>query len=691
MDKRKCAYPYDRITGCKSSTAIILLPDEIALQSVSGEPVRRYVPILAVFLALGTACAPKPLSPPPIFRFIDRLEERNIAASPLMDTAGGEKEMEGFYPLKSFPLQDKGSGGNPLLLKRKLNMGIETWNILFAPPRSELVYTVDIEKGSLLQFGIAVIRDANLQILAESGTGGEQGVNFRIILESEGRERTLFHKYLPPPEKKTERALSLSHHTIPLTYDLKKARLKLITLGGPQSFSFWINPELYVPEENPRNVILISLDTLRPDHLGCYGYGKDTSPHTDALAGDAVMFLNTFATSPWTLPSHVSLMTALNCINHQVYDSRQKMDPSIPTLADYLHSAGYSSAALTGGGFVSGFYGFDKGFERYAIKGSATDPEAADVLSRAASRWITGHRNRSFFLFLHTYQIHDPYFPPSRYAEEFCPGEGALKKIDMHALGLKNEKRFSPLPEAMRNNIVGLYDAEIRYTDDALIRPLLSQLKELGIYDKTMIVLTSDHGEEFFEHQSWHHTHNLYNETIKVPLLIKFFDSAHKGKRVERFARLTDILPTILDSLGIKGDGGFVDGESLLPLLRPGGEDSEERTFISELGAGVVHNRLPKRVAVNLGPYKLIVNDEFPAASFGYFLHPPPPVGRLEVFDLSSETGETEDLAQSQPARTRELFSHYQARYKKLREGTAEETAIDAKTQEDLKSLGYIK
>jgi arylsulfatase A-like enzyme len=653
--------------------------------------VKKYVGFFISVLLFGAGCMEKPDSILRTYRFIDLLQPSNIISSPLSGTPDEEIPADTRFPVKSFPLKEPGMGGNPLNLKRKLTIGLECWNILLAPPKSEYAFTLDLEEGDVLEFGMAVVRDAHSIASTSAHEEGGSGIRFRIIVEDEGTDLTLFEKILADPVEKESRTISHAAKILTIPINRKKARLRFITEGQSRHFSFWINPELYRPQEKARNIILISLDTLRADHLGCYGYGRDTSPHIDSLSRDSALFAQTFASSPWTLPSHVSLLSALDCINHQVYDGDQKMDPGIITLAEFLRSFGFRCAAFTGGGFVSESFGFHKGFDRFSIRGTSLDPEAASTLSRAALNWIKRHHSRGFFLFLHTYQIHDPYSPPPGYAESFCENDAPYQRIDMRDLRLKHELRFSPQSDKLRRNIIGLYDAEIRYTDEALIKPLVDSLKELGIYDNTMLIVTSDHGEEFYEHQSWHHTHSVYNESIKVPLIIKFFDSADRGKRVEKFARLTDVMPTIMDVLDIRPKHHYMDGESLLPLLSDGGEKGEERMFLSELGSAVVNTRIPKKIALNSGRYKLIVNEDFTPDQRAYFNPGPVPQGKLEIYDLSQDMGERNNLAQSRPDVTRELLSFFTARYRQRRASAATKTDLDNKTREELRSLGYIK
>ena len=187
------------------------------------------------------------------------------------------------------------------------------------------------------------------------------------------------------------------------------------------------------------------------------------------------------------------MMTGLDTINHGVFTIDRGIDSRTPTLAELLKAKGFYNAAFTGGFLVSGRFGFDRGFDTFRTVGGVGNKSAAAQLFRKASRWIEQHLDRNFFLFLHTYQIHAPYESEEPWNRRYLR-EGAAP------IGRRftDIERFMPVSEEMRRDIVGRYDGEIRYTDESLIRPLIAKLKDLGIYDRTMIVLTSDHGEEFF-------------------------------------------------------------------------------------------------------------------------------------------------------------------------------------------------
>lgn len=624
-----------------------------------------------------------------LYRFIDHFSQESILLSPFVDMAsdpeGFKEKNPNLYDFVAlFPLLDFGVGENPYLIKKKLKIGPVEINTLLAPPKSHYQFPVKVPVKSFLEFTYGIRRDA---YLFNQGAGKRQ-VSFTILIKTkEGREE-LFSKSLVLDARKD---LEFNYKKIDLAkFGGKDVTIYFQTRGDNKALACWFNPVIYVPQQETRNVILISLDTLRADHLSCYGYERETSPNIDLLAKDSALFLNTFASSPWTLPSHVSLMTSLDCINHKVYHGDQKINPEIKTLADFLRSAGYLNVAFTGGGYVSGIFGFNKGFDSYQVRGDVNAPGAVGIVAEAALNWIEEHKDRNFFLFLHTYQIHTPYSSPAPYNELFLDKNANLKEADMGKLRLNHEYRYKPLPESLRQNIIALYDAEIRYTDEALIKPLLDLLKNLQLYDNTMILLTSDHGEEFYEHKSWEHNHSLYNETIKVPLIIKFFQSKHAGQRIHKYTRLTDPMPTILDELKINHSKNYMDGESVLTLLT-GREKGEERIFLAELASDAGDCRIPKKVAMNQGKNKLISNEEFPPEFLSYFKIPPHEGEKLEIYNLENDSEEERNVVTQNSTLTRELLNFFKINYIESLKIIPQKTKINKEIQEQLRALGYIK
>ena len=332
----------------------------------------------------------------------------------------------------------------------------------------------------------------------------------------------------------------------------------------------------------PINLILVSIDTLRADHVGVYGYSKPTTPAIDAFARDAVVFRNCFAHAPATLASHASLFTSLLPQHHGASIALEsQLAPSATTLTEVLAGAGYQTASFNGGIQLDAAYGLDRGFDVYeSVQPRSTRPQ---TLTGEAVRLASGversrawldHVQPPFFLFLHSYEIHHPYTPRSRDLAHFRGDyTGPLPDhISMKTLRQVNTGRRR-LSKADVAHVVATYDAELR-SADAAFGELIEILREKRLYDDTLIVLTSDHGEEFGEHgkMGWH-SHTLFDELLHVPLIIRFPGSRWAGATFDAQVRILDVAPTVLSALGLAPPPGYA-GQDLLPLF--GGEPATD-------------------------------------------------------------------------------------------------------------------
>jgi len=644
--------------------------------------------IIFLLFLLFTSCGKGPERDFEVFRLIDHLKEENILTHPLMGASPvTDLEIRNFYPLNFRALNDLGAGEDPFRIKMKLQLGGTDFNVIFAPPKSEFSYPFSLPQRAVLDFGIGIIRDENSEKLI---LDKEKGVNFLVSLEHKGRKKIIFQKYVTLPSGKEEDVFCLFQHKIELPRLPKEARLFLITQGEKGVFSFWYNPVIYHPPEQRKNIILICIDTLRADHLGCYGYPKKTSPNVDALAVDSVSFLNTYASSPWTLPSHVSLFTSLSGVRHQVYYHDDKIDPSLVTLAEMLRQNHFFCPAFTGGGFVSSAYGFSKGFDAYREgEGGVFHQNSSELVYQIVSRWLERNGDKNFFMFIHTYQPHDPYACPYPYKTMFLDDKPQWRHLNFSGYLGGKEGIYRKLPEKERQNIIGLYDGEIRYTDERLVKPLLEKLKEMNLYDQTMIIFTSDHGEEFYDHGSWLHGQNLYDESLKVPLVIKFPKSKFAGKRVDSFVRLIDIMPTILDELGIDFSDYELEGESLIPLLKK--EIPQDRIFLADIGNNVLNSHVPQKMTISFGKYKLILNKGFSRDELRFFLYPPPSIPSAELYDLAQDPDEKRNIAAEKKDLVARLTKKIQEIYQQAGKRKEEKVKIDEELKRELKALGYIR
>ena len=440
-----------------------------------------------------------------------------------------------------------------------------------------------------------------------------------------------------------------------------------------------VAPALACSRERPPNVLLISIDDLRPDRLGAYGYARDTSPAIDSLARRGTVFENAFSAAPWTLPSHMSMMTSLYPSEHGINPTptlrpEVRTLPVLPdrfvTLAERLREGGYTTAAFTNGTYVEGRLGFRQGFDRYL---EVRPLHAVPLLQREVLGWLRAEPRRPFFVFLHAFEVHQPFAPPEASIRELGEEPPALRSFGLLEQGLVRRGEQEVTPHLLAT--VGLlYDAGIRYTD-GLIAAVVAELEARGELDRTLIVLTSDHGEEFYEHGSFGHGPTLYDEVLRVPFVWSGPGVA-RGRRLGAPASLLDIMPTILDLLGFPLEGQH-SGVSVAPLLDPAADPAALR----EAGAPRVLYAETRsfgghRIAARRGSHKAILD----LAS-----------GSLELYDLLPDPAETRDLSETMPSVARELRALLEA-YRDARPAEAapaEVLAIDDETRSQLRALGY--
>ncbi|MFC2162645.1 sulfatase [Candidatus Altiarchaeota archaeon] len=312
------------------------------------------------------------------------------------------------------------------------------------------------------------------------------------------------------------------------------------------------------------NVILISMDTLREDRVDCDDGRAFLTPNICAFAEDGIYFKNCIAQAPNTLPSHASIFTSMIPEHHRAnYRLKRMMAPEIKTLTETLSEAEYKTIGFTEGGQISKEI-FGRGFDQYY-----DDGRGADYVFNKSIEWIKENREGNFFMFLHTYETHTPYAPTPEYAELVERGyNGSLPRV-ITAKMLHQFNRLRKKNQSDIDHIIDMYDANVMMMDDDFRRFILG-LKELGAYDDTLIIFTSDHGEEFNEHGIvGYHGHTLYNELLRVPLIVKLPGNRNKGLIKKEIVRSIDIAPTILDVLGV-GIPKYYEGDSLLGLIKNG-------------------------------------------------------------------------------------------------------------------------
>ncbi|MGH0035998.1 MAG: sulfatase [Myxococcota bacterium] len=419
------------------------------------------------------------------------------------------------------------------------------------------------------------------------------------------------------------------------------------------------------------NIVLFMVDTLRADHLGSYGYALPTSPRIDAFAEEATLFTRFQAQSPWTRPSVASIFTGLIGQAHQANHRNAALSEEAVTLAELLREAGYQTAGFALNSNIDRKLGMGQGFQVYRIGGGLP------LLEEEAYAWLARRPpNRRFFLYLHHMDPHVPYAPREPYRRTFAPGvdleRGRLEV--MQGLVSGQTRLDDPAEiEAMRRDLVALYDAEVASVDERFGR-LVDHLKELGLYDDTLVLFVADHGEEFFEHGWWAHGKTLYAEQLRVPFVAKFPRGWGAGRRVDSLAQHIDVLPTLLDYLG-RDVPEFVQGRSLLPAVS--GVERHDRPALAFVD---VNGRTAESVVDGAGRWKLI--------RYTHYDRPRPVV---ELYDLANDPGEERDLADAQPV----IVGHLRTVLERAARDSAgrleaDPTVLDEDMEARLRALGYV-
>jgi arylsulfatase A-like enzyme len=579
-----------------------------------------------------------------------------------------EEELESAYnadPLSLFKNELAG------VYKKKIRIADETRNSLILMPPKRIEAKMNVPPKSMLQFGFGICE--------VSYTGEGDGILFNVFIKDEGGIKRVYKNYIDAKHYERDR------QWFDVNIDLKDYHNKEIILifealgSSPDIQSLFeigtdnrddylaISDPMIIPFK-PRkditsyNVILISLDTLRADHLGCYGYKrKNISSYIDKLANNGILFVNAISQSPWTTPSHMSIFTSLLPSYHRVNEPIIKMINSenghgyfrvlsedITTLTEVFKSNGYTTTAFTGGTTMEGKFGLCQGFDSYSAKSRKSF--AGDSGFNELNNWLEDNKDQAFFLFLHTFRVHTPH-TDLNYASEVM-SETEIEELKEYFKGIPVKKtlvgdhldnKLKEMNLFKKEVIKVLYDGGITETDK-YIGKLVESLKRLNLIDKTIIVLTSDHGEEFGEHNQnkfyCEHGYTLYDEALRVPLIFVVPGDFPKGERIKSQVRLIDIMPTLFDLTQIRYEKNKVQGVSLVPFLKGKATDNNGMEAISE--AIITQDYEKKSIRTNGFKYiytvlgkkgdRIIVSDD---------------PDEQELYDLKNDHGEKNNLYSS--------------------------------------------
>jgi arylsulfatase A-like enzyme len=418
----------------------------------------------------------------------------------------------------------------------------------------------------------------------------------------------------------------------------------------------------------PRNVILYLVDTLRADHLGCYGYSRPVSPHIDAFARQAVTFRHTVAQSSWTRPATTTILTGLLPRTHGVNGRRDKLSDQALTLAEMLQARGYQTAGFVTNGNVARGFGLAQGFETYELL--PTKHSAATDVNGAAAGWLASEwkRDTPFFLYLHTVEPHAPYNPPAPFRQRFAPEVHDELLTRMKVFHRLEDGSLAPTPE-LRRSLLDLYDAEIA-ANDAAFGELIDLLARRGLWEDTVVVFVSDHGEELFDHGGWEHGKTLHAEMLDVPLIVRAPGAG--ARTVQRQVQQVDVAPTILGLLGLPVPP-VVEGRSLAPWITgdaAGDEpEAEAYSWLDQHGF---------RAASVTTPAWRLIEDRAPNP------------GRA-LYDRRTDPGERRDLADERVVRAGYLRDHLHAAERRHKGALqAGQAIVDEELRKQLQALGYL-
>jgi len=444
------------------------------------------------------------------------------------------------------------------------------------------------------------------------------------------------------------------------------------------------------------DVVIVLIDTLRADFLEPYGFERETSPRIASLAQESVLFRSAHAAAPWTLPSVVSLMTGRHVVEHGVVTERAKLSPRVPLLGQILRDEGYATASYHRNPFAGVKAGLERGFDVCELVRRPID--GATVVA-----WLQAAGERPYLLYVHNVEPHDPQRTRKPFLKSFDPvapeflaeyGElvddyRSLTRVDFvreRPLGTTDNSEAQSAKmaglTARLDEVRNLYACAVRDADDR-VGSIVDALKASGRWDRTMLVVLSDHGEELGDHGGWQHDQSLYQELVHVPLLVKLPGGAHAGKVIDTPVSLVDLLPTVLEVARVKPPKELA-GRSLLELCRASRPPAPRPRIVAmranerKFYRPYKEARGDRNVAVRWGDWKAIHNLE---------------LGTLELYDLASDPLERRDLARERPDVAEKLLRFATEGYAELSARafpTAPQGGLDPEVQDAIRDLGYI-
>lgn len=564
-------------------------------------------------------------------------------------------------------------------------------NTLFARAPASLAFEIPVPKaGPVLRFGI--------------GVAGKTPVKFRVLAGPAKTE--IFSRQVDNPDKWDDAEVDLSPYagtTAPIVLESSSSSATAV--------GFWANPLVASRTLARRpNVLLYVVCTLRPDHTSLYGYARETTPFLRKLGASSVVFEDAVAQAPWTKASVPSILTSIQAYAHGIANESDTIPRGTVTMAEQLRAAGYTTASIVANPFAGRASGLERGFD-YVLEYPVVQRQRTDAadrgtdsaaINRAILPWLEKHRDEPTFLFVLSTDPHAPYRPPAEFEAKFAnPAETEqfnrdyAKLRDIRAYGggatvSRAEIRAKGIDDtAFLKRAVERYDAEIAHNDRS-IGALADQYKTLGLLDNTLVVIASDHGEEFWEHGLGAHGHSLYSELIHVALMMWNPKLIPQGRRVTDTVQLIDILPTVLELLGVKPSSGM-EGRSLVPLLAGGHLNPAAPAMSTKLAlphakpGGAVPENSTDTVARVEAEWKLIYRLQADKAK----------MKQLELYDRRSDRADRTDVAAQHADVANRIKLDVlkwieQEKAVKTRIGQSGSKPLDDATLQRLRGLGYL-
>jgi len=612
----------------------------------------------------------------------------NYAKSPLETGKGKDKRNLAVW-FRSIHFPAKGSYGQHVFLKD---------DVIYFTPLSQINYYLKLPRTARLQFEFEVEgtmldrmrSDLNLEVsTTEEGEQAEEV--FKLNLSDLS-------------EKKKKCDVDLGQHAgkiIRLSFNLNSQGEGTLTdlaqVYGKMSKLLIRGEKKPPPVEKDRpqpagdleriaktNLIIAILDAVNPGYMSCYGCEEKTTPFIDNLAQEGIIFTRAFAQASWTLPSTVSLFTSFHPLSHKVWSRERRLADKAFTLAEALKEKGFKTCGMTANASASSVYnlfqGMDEEIELFDWEEDKLKSQKrlkviwAEDFVEPAREWISRNKGEQLFMYIHFLQPHTPYNPPPSFLDE---------KAQSYSGPLKNEESLMPrrlhleeLTEADIEYLKANYKGNLKYADYYL-GEIMGILKDFGLFENTILVVTADHGESFLEHGVFGHSHNLYDEEIRIPLIMRFPKKyGLGGKKVDALVQSVDLMPTFMDIYEQDEVIESLQGKNLYPLIY-GGEEFGQRFILGSLSKPFVEEETRSDMLRD-EEYKIIkIKDE------------------TYLFDLLTDPGEKNNIFLQRPI----ISNFYHQQLLKMRRELldGEDLAmkgkfiINKKTREHLRALGYIK